>query len=71
MRSFEYFTLHRDRRRDILLKCKSFLRAREISSYLDFVGKWHVHPVTLTRHRQEGVVRNSTVCTDLMWHTRR
>lgn len=55
MRSFEYFTLHREIGGDILLKCKSFLRVRENISYLDFVGKWHVHPVTLTRHRQEGV----------------
>lgn len=71
MRSFEYFTLHRDRRRhfaemQIFPSCPG-----DIFSYLDFVGKWHVHPVTLTRHRQEGVVRNSTVCTDLMWRTRR
>lgn len=71
MRSFEYFTLRRGRRRHFAeMQILSFVSGRYIS-YLDFVGKWHVHPVTLTRHRQEGVVRNSTVCTDLMWRTRR
>lgn len=70
MRSFEYFTSHRDRRRHFAEMQILPSRPGDVS-YLDFVGKRHVHPVTLTRHRQEGVVRNSTVCTDLMWRTRR
>lgn len=71
-RFFKYLTSLRLNFRDTLLKCKSLLHVRERSFIfiLSVMTRTFRQDVDTT-HRQEGVVRVSTMCTDLMWCTRR